>query len=170
MPFLPRPCLSPSLAQAQFDLAFVVRYKPDEQPSLMPHHDASTFTINIALNRVGVDYEVSRGHPGPGRGHEGGLAGGEQLTRWSRPRGPGYSHTRKVDNQRERVLGPRGRLPGGGGFEALFGKREMALDTIEQGRRRSGARLPGPGFCLSACSGASATSKTGKLGVAFTEF
>lgn len=48
-----------SLAQAQFDLAFVVRYKPDEQPSLMPHHDASTFTINIALNRVGVDYEVS---------------------------------------------------------------------------------------------------------------
>ncbi|XP_029086075.1 procollagen-lysine,2-oxoglutarate 5-dioxygenase 1 isoform X1 [Monodon monoceros] len=43
--------------RAQFDLAFVVRYKPDEQPSLMPHHDASTFTINIALNRAGVDYE-----------------------------------------------------------------------------------------------------------------
>ncbi|XP_044301321.1 procollagen-lysine,2-oxoglutarate 5-dioxygenase 1 [Varanus komodoensis] len=43
--------------KAQFELAFVVRYKPDEQPSLMPHHDASTFTINIALNRVGVDYE-----------------------------------------------------------------------------------------------------------------
>lgn len=45
--------------QAQFELAFVVRYKPDEQPSLRPHHDASTFTINIALNQVGVDYEVS---------------------------------------------------------------------------------------------------------------
>ncbi|XP_072012542.1 procollagen-lysine,2-oxoglutarate 5-dioxygenase 1 [Engystomops pustulosus] len=43
--------------QAQFDLAFVVRYKPDEQPSLVPHHDASTFTINIALNSVGQDYE-----------------------------------------------------------------------------------------------------------------
>ncbi|KAM3824071.1 LOW QUALITY PROTEIN: procollagen-lysine,2-oxoglutarate 5-dioxygenase 1 [Vipera latastei] len=43
--------------QTQFELAFVVRYKPDEQPSLMPHHDASTFTINIALNRVGIDYE-----------------------------------------------------------------------------------------------------------------
>ncbi|XP_072334278.1 procollagen-lysine,2-oxoglutarate 5-dioxygenase 1 isoform X3 [Scyliorhinus torazame] len=43
--------------KALFDLAFVVRYKPDEQPSLMPHHDASTFTINIALNKVGVDYE-----------------------------------------------------------------------------------------------------------------
>lgn len=27
----------------------------------MPHHDASTFTINIALNRVGEDYEVSQG-------------------------------------------------------------------------------------------------------------
>ncbi|XP_075046346.1 procollagen-lysine,2-oxoglutarate 5-dioxygenase 1 [Mixophyes fleayi] len=43
--------------QAQFDLAFVVRYKPDEQPSLEPHHDASTFTINIALNSFGEDYE-----------------------------------------------------------------------------------------------------------------
>ncbi|XP_075762735.1 procollagen-lysine,2-oxoglutarate 5-dioxygenase 1 [Pelodiscus sinensis] len=43
--------------QTQFELAFVVRYKPDEQPSLVPHHDASTFTINIALNRVGIDYE-----------------------------------------------------------------------------------------------------------------
>lgn len=43
--------------KAQFDLAFVVRYKPDEQPSLRPHHDASTFTINIALNQVGTDYQ-----------------------------------------------------------------------------------------------------------------
>ncbi|CAG9137144.1 unnamed protein product [Plutella xylostella] len=29
---------------------FVVRYRPDEQPSLRPHHDASTYTINLALN------------------------------------------------------------------------------------------------------------------------
>ncbi|XP_044597934.1 procollagen-lysine,2-oxoglutarate 5-dioxygenase isoform X1 [Cotesia glomerata] len=36
---------------------FVVRYKPDEQPSLRPHHDSSTYTINIALNKAGVDYE-----------------------------------------------------------------------------------------------------------------
>ncbi|XP_074537637.1 procollagen-lysine,2-oxoglutarate 5-dioxygenase 1 isoform X2 [Halichoeres trimaculatus] len=43
--------------KAQFDLAFVVRYKPDEQPFLRPHHDASTFTINIALNEVGRDYQ-----------------------------------------------------------------------------------------------------------------
>ncbi|CAL8323614.1 unnamed protein product [Merluccius merluccius] len=43
--------------KAQFDLAFVVRYKPDEQPSLRPHHDASTFTVNVALNQVGLDYQ-----------------------------------------------------------------------------------------------------------------
>uniref|UniRef100_A0A6B2EGL7 procollagen-lysine 5-dioxygenase n=1 Tax=Phlebotomus kandelakii TaxID=1109342 RepID=A0A6B2EGL7_9DIPT len=35
---------------------FVVRYRPDEQPYLRPHHDSSTYTINVALNRVGVDY------------------------------------------------------------------------------------------------------------------
>uniref|UniRef100_A0A672ZL49 Prolyl 4-hydroxylase alpha subunit domain-containing protein n=1 Tax=Sphaeramia orbicularis TaxID=375764 RepID=A0A672ZL49_9TELE len=39
-------------------LNFVVRYKPDEQPLLVPHHDASTFTINIALNSKGVDYQL----------------------------------------------------------------------------------------------------------------
>lgn len=38
-------------------MSFVVRYKPDEQPSLKPHHDSSTYTINIALNQVGIDYE-----------------------------------------------------------------------------------------------------------------
>lgn len=36
---------------------FVVRYRPDEQPSLRPHHDSSTYTINIALNRPNIDYE-----------------------------------------------------------------------------------------------------------------
>lgn len=36
---------------------FVVRYRPDEQPSLRPHHDSSTYTINLALNQVGKDYE-----------------------------------------------------------------------------------------------------------------
>ncbi|ALC43711.1 Plod [Drosophila busckii] len=36
---------------------FMVRYRPDEQPSLRPHHDSSTYTINIAMNSVGVDYE-----------------------------------------------------------------------------------------------------------------
>ncbi|KRX98980.1 Procollagen-lysine,2-oxoglutarate 5-dioxygenase 3, partial [Trichinella pseudospiralis] len=37
---------------------FVVRYKPDEQPALRPHHDASTYTVDIALNKAGEDFEV----------------------------------------------------------------------------------------------------------------
>ena len=37
---------------------FVVRYKPEEQPALRPHHDSSTYTINLALNRAGIDFEV----------------------------------------------------------------------------------------------------------------
>ncbi|XP_069940624.1 procollagen-lysine,2-oxoglutarate 5-dioxygenase 1-like isoform X2 [Cherax quadricarinatus] len=36
---------------------FMVRYKPDEQPFLRPHHDTSTYTINVALNKPGVDYQ-----------------------------------------------------------------------------------------------------------------
>ncbi|BFZ23213.1 hypothetical protein BsWGS_26252 [Bradybaena similaris] len=36
---------------------FIVRYRPDEQPLLRPHHDASTYTINIALNSPGVDFQ-----------------------------------------------------------------------------------------------------------------
>ncbi|XP_049885467.1 procollagen-lysine,2-oxoglutarate 5-dioxygenase [Pectinophora gossypiella] len=36
---------------------FVVRYRPDEQPALRPHHDSSTYTINLALNTPHVDYE-----------------------------------------------------------------------------------------------------------------
>uniref|UniRef100_A0A665U1N0 procollagen-lysine 5-dioxygenase n=1 Tax=Echeneis naucrates TaxID=173247 RepID=A0A665U1N0_ECHNA len=43
--------------KAQAIMNFVVRYRPDEQPSLRPHHDSSTFTINIALNRKSIDYE-----------------------------------------------------------------------------------------------------------------
>ena len=37
---------------------FVVRYHPNEQAFLRPHHDASTYTVNIALNRPNIDYEV----------------------------------------------------------------------------------------------------------------
>lgn len=43
--------------KVQAVMNFVVRYRPDEQPSLRPHHDSSTFTINIALNSKGKDYE-----------------------------------------------------------------------------------------------------------------
>ncbi|KAM9279646.1 procollagen-lysine,2-oxoglutarate 5-dioxygenase 2 isoform 1-T1 [Morus bassanus] len=38
-------------------LNFVVKYSPDRQRSLRPHHDSSTFTINIALNKVGEDFQ-----------------------------------------------------------------------------------------------------------------
>ena len=36
-----------------------MRYRPGEQDQLRPHHDASTYTINIALNRPNVDFEVN---------------------------------------------------------------------------------------------------------------
>jgi procollagen-lysine,2-oxoglutarate 5-dioxygenase len=36
---------------------FVVKYCPDGQPSLRPHHDTSVYTINVALNRAGIDFE-----------------------------------------------------------------------------------------------------------------
>lgn len=40
------------------NLAFVVKYDVKNQQSLAPHHDASTYTVNIALNRGnGVDYD-----------------------------------------------------------------------------------------------------------------
>lgn len=32
---------------------------PEYQYKLRPHHDASTYTINLALNDVDKDYEVS---------------------------------------------------------------------------------------------------------------
>jgi hypothetical protein len=37
-------------------MSFVVRYHPDEQPNLKPHHDESAYTINIALNHFGIDF------------------------------------------------------------------------------------------------------------------
>ncbi|XP_066455453.1 procollagen-lysine,2-oxoglutarate 5-dioxygenase 2 isoform X2 [Eleutherodactylus coqui] len=38
-------------------LNFVVKYTPDRQYYLRPHHDASTFTINIALNTKDLDFQ-----------------------------------------------------------------------------------------------------------------
>ncbi|XP_015269070.1 PREDICTED: procollagen-lysine,2-oxoglutarate 5-dioxygenase 2 isoform X2 [Gekko japonicus] len=38
-------------------LNFVVKYTTERQRSLRPHHDASTFTINIALNKIGEDFQ-----------------------------------------------------------------------------------------------------------------
>lgn len=40
------------------NLAFVVKYHFEDQASLSPHHDSSTYTVNIALNRGnGIDYD-----------------------------------------------------------------------------------------------------------------
>ncbi|XP_062335018.1 procollagen-lysine,2-oxoglutarate 5-dioxygenase 2 isoform X2 [Osmerus eperlanus] len=36
---------------------FVVKYTPGRQAYLRPHHDSSTFTINIALNNKGTDFQ-----------------------------------------------------------------------------------------------------------------
>lgn len=37
-------------------LDFIVKYTPEGQPFLRPHHDASTFSLNVALNRIGIDF------------------------------------------------------------------------------------------------------------------
>ena len=42
---------------AHADLIFVVRYIPTKQSFLRPHHDSSTYTINVGLNRPGLDYQ-----------------------------------------------------------------------------------------------------------------
>uniref|UniRef100_A0A8C6SRI5 procollagen-lysine 5-dioxygenase n=1 Tax=Neogobius melanostomus TaxID=47308 RepID=A0A8C6SRI5_9GOBI len=36
---------------------FVVKYTPDRQSYLRPHHDSSTFTINVALNHKDTDFQ-----------------------------------------------------------------------------------------------------------------
>ena len=69
----------------------------------MPHHDASTFTINIALNRVGVDYEVSGGHLGPGAGRGEGWLGSTHKVVGQR--GPGYAGAREPERKGSRSMG-----------------------------------------------------------------
>ena len=62
--FLPKIIIEPTSffslnfqPSAQAVMNFVVKYKPDEQASLFPHKDTSTYTINIALNHAGIDFE-----------------------------------------------------------------------------------------------------------------
>ena len=47
---------------------FVVKYHLTGQTKLRPHHDSSTFTVNMALSMPGVDHYVSvivyNGHHG----------------------------------------------------------------------------------------------------------
>ena len=45
--------------QARSIMNFVVKYDPNRQYYLRPHHDSSTYTINIALTRPGIDHGVS---------------------------------------------------------------------------------------------------------------
>ena len=42
---------------ARQNLDFIVKYTPDGQAFLRPHHDASTMTMVVALNRRGIDFE-----------------------------------------------------------------------------------------------------------------
>ena len=49
--------------QAHAVMNFVVKYHPQGQSSLRPHHDSSTFTINVALSRPGIDYQVLYYYP-----------------------------------------------------------------------------------------------------------
>jgi hypothetical protein len=39
-----------------YNIAFIVKYSEEGQKKLAPHHDASAYTTNIALNSYGVDY------------------------------------------------------------------------------------------------------------------
>ena len=39
------------------NIAFIVRYKPGAQSFLKPHNDASLYTIDVALNKPGRDFE-----------------------------------------------------------------------------------------------------------------
>jgi len=39
-----------------YNIAFIVRYSEKGQTQLAPHHDASSYTTNLALNTYGVDY------------------------------------------------------------------------------------------------------------------
>ncbi len=48
--------------EGRYTLDFVVRYHPDFQASLRPHHDASTVTVNVALNQGGVEYQGGGTH------------------------------------------------------------------------------------------------------------
>ena len=36
---------------------FIVRYRPHEQPALKPHDDNSIYSLNVALNTRGKDFE-----------------------------------------------------------------------------------------------------------------
>ena len=45
-----------------YNIAFIVKYEPSGQPSLKNHHDSSLYTLNIALNKQGLDFEGGGAH------------------------------------------------------------------------------------------------------------
>lgn len=49
-------------SDARAIMNFIVRYRPTEQSFLRPHHDSSTYTINVGLNRPHIDYEGGGAH------------------------------------------------------------------------------------------------------------
>ncbi|XP_076046285.1 procollagen lysyl hydroxylase [Oratosquilla oratoria] len=49
-------------SDARAIMNFMVRYRPTEQSFLRPHHDSSTYTINVGLNRPRIDYEGGGAH------------------------------------------------------------------------------------------------------------
>lgn len=51
-------CIAAPSSQGYAVMNFVVKYTPGRQSYLRPHHDSSTFTINIALNNKDTDFEV----------------------------------------------------------------------------------------------------------------
>ncbi|ETE64099.1 Procollagen-lysine,2-oxoglutarate 5-dioxygenase 2 [Ophiophagus hannah] len=52
-----REFIAPVTLKGHALLNFVVKYTTERQRALRPHHDSSTFTINIALNKVGEDFQ-----------------------------------------------------------------------------------------------------------------
>uniref|UniRef100_A0A674B1B8 procollagen-lysine 5-dioxygenase n=1 Tax=Salmo trutta TaxID=8032 RepID=A0A674B1B8_SALTR len=50
-------CEQSLFSQGYAVMNFVVKYTPGRQAYLRPHHDSSTFTINVALNSKGTDFQ-----------------------------------------------------------------------------------------------------------------
>ena len=56
-PLRKRVFTGPILDPPTIETTTVIRYRAEEQSANKPHHDHSTYTVNLALNRPKVDYE-----------------------------------------------------------------------------------------------------------------
>ena len=82
--------------KADNNLDFIVKYQPEGQSFLRPHHDASSVTTVVAMNRRGIDFE----------------GGGTHFTRqnctaWS-PVGYATLHPGRVTHQHEGLTTTKG--------------------------------------------------------------